>query len=309
MRWKSGRRSRNVEDRRGASSFPGRARMPFPRVGRRGLKRGGGLSGGAIVLIIVIGLITGQNPLQMLGMIAGGGGSGMSQPSSYSQGVPLNPSVNDEQADFVSVVLANTEDTWSTIFSHRNSFGNHYQVPKLVLYENVTQTACGLGQAASGPFYCPADSKVYLDLGFFEELKKLGAPGDFAIAYVIAHEIGHHVQNLVGTSAKVFKARQTSSKQAANALSVLQELQADCYAGVWAHHAQKNQNILEPGDLEEGLAAAASVGDDRLQRQAGRAVQPEAFTHGSSKQRMHWFKVGFDYGDVERCNTFKLAAN
>ena len=301
MRWKTGRRSSNIEDRRGSRSFP--------RPGRRSLKRGGGLSGGMILIIIVIGLITGQNPLQMLGMISGDGGSGMSLPSSESQGGPLISKANDEDAQFVSVVLADTEDTWNAIFSQSSVNGARYQVPQLVLYNDITKTACGLGQAASGPFYCPADSKVYLDLGFFQELKQLGAPGDFAVAYVIAHEIGHHVQNLVGTSSKVFKARQKSSKKVANELSVLQELQADCYAGIWAHHAQRNRNLLESGDLEEGLTAAASVGDDRLQRQAGRAVQPEAFTHGSSKQRMHWFRVGFDSGDIERCNTFKLGAN
>ncbi len=279
--------------------MPGRSRTSFPRIGRRGLKRGGGLSGGAILIIIVIGLLMGQNPLQMLGMIMGGGG--MSVPMSDNQGVPLNRSANDQEADFVSVVLADTEDTWHQLFSQA---GSSYQPPKLVLYNDLTRTACGMGQAASGPFYCPADSKVYLDLGFFNELKRLGAPGDFAVAYVIAHEIGHHIQNLVGTSTKVFQQRQRSSKKEANALSVLQELQADCYAGIWAHHAQRHRNILEAGDLEEGLTAASAVGDDRLQRQAGRAVQPEAFTHGSSKQRMHWFRVGFEYGDVSRCNTF-----
>ena len=293
MRWKTGRRSRNIEDRRGA-------RRSFPMPGGRRVGRKSGLSGGVILIIIVIGLITGQNPLQMLGMISGDGGmSQMSSPS--SQGKPLTQNANDQEADFVSVVLADTEDTWNALFSKSRA---NYQIPQLVLYNDVTNTACGLGQAASGPFYCPADSKVYLDLGFFNELKKLGAPGDFAVAYVIAHEIGHHVQNLQGTSAKVFKMRQRSSKKDANALSVLQELQADCYAGIWAHHAQKNRNILESGDIEEGLAAASSVGDDRLQRNAGRRVQPEAFTHGSSKQRMHWFRVGFEYGDVERCNTF-----
>tara|TARA_R110002096_G_scaffold75662_7_gene178679 strand:- start:1420 stop:2232 length:813 start_codon:yes stop_codon:yes gene_type:complete len=267
--------------------------------GRRGLKRGGGLSGGVILIIIVIGLITGQNPLQMLGMIAGNGGG--SSYTTESQGVPLNPSADDEQADFVSAVLADTEDAWQVLFSQA---GSDYRAPQLVLYNDVTQTACGVGQATSGPFYCPADSKVYLDLAFFNELKRLGAPGDFAIAYVIAHEIGHHIQNLVGTSARVFQQRQRSSKKEANALSVLQELQADCYAGIWAHHAQRDRNILEPGDIEEGLTAAASVGDDRLQRQAGRAVQPEAFTHGSSEQRMKWFRTGFDYGSVDKCNTF-----
>ena len=291
MRWRTGRRSRNIEDRRGARSFPTGGR---PRIGRRG-----GLSGGVILIIIVIGLITGQNPLQLLGMISGGGQS--SYPSSSTQTTNAKPGANDESADFVSVVLADTEDTWNSLFS---SDGARYQPPQLVLYNDVTKTACGLGQAASGPFYCPADSKVYLDLGFFQELKRLGAPGDFAVAYVIAHEIGHHVQNLVGTSSKVHQARQRSNKRDANALSVLQELQADCYAGVWAHHAQRERNILEAGDIEEGLTAASSVGDDRLQRQAGRTVQPESFTHGSSKQRMQWFRTGFDYGDTRRCDTF-----
>ena len=295
MRWRTGRRSSNIEDRRGTRGFP----MPRGRrIGRRG-----GLSGGVILIIIVIGLLTGQNPLQLLGMITGGG-------QEYS--VPVSPSgsathsENSEAADFVSVVLADTEDTWHTLFSQN---GSRYQAPRLVLYNDITKTACGLGQAASGPFYCPADSKVYLDLGFFEELKRLGAPGDFAVAYVIAHEIGHHIQNLAGTSAKVHQARQRSSKREGNALSVLQELQADCYAGVWAHHAHKQRNILEAGDLEEGLTAASSVGDDRLQRMAGRSVQPESFTHGSSKQRMQWFRIGFDHGEVEKCNTFKSAAN
>lgn len=293
MRWRTGRRSSNIEDRRGARSFP----MPGGRrIGRRG-----GLSGGVILIIIVIGLITGQNPLQLLGMISGGG---QSYPPSVS--TPNKPTGNDEAADFVSVVLADTEDTWSALFSRS---GSRYQPPNLVLYKDITKTACGLGQAASGPFYCPADSKVYLDLGFLEELKRLGAPGDFAVAYVIAHEIGHHIQNLVGTSSKVLQARQRSSKREANALSVLQELQADCYAGVWAHHAQRDRNILEPGDLEEGLTAASSVGDDRLQRNAGRRVQPESFTHGSSKQRMQWFRVGFESGRVEKCDTFQYAAN
>ena len=193
MRWKTGRRSRNIEDRRGA-------RSSFPMPGGRRVGRKSGLSGGAILIIIVISLITGQNPLQMLGMISGNSGSSYSVPSG-SQGKPLTQSANDQDADFVSVVLADTEDTWQAIYSQS---GGHYQVPNLVLYNDVTKTACGLGRSASGPFYCPADSKVYLDLGFFEELKKLGAPGDFAVAYVIAHEIGHHVQNLEGTSTKIF---------------------------------------------------------------------------------------------------------
>ena len=295
MRWRTGRRSSNIEDRRGARSFPG--------FGKRRIGRRGGLSGGVILIVLVIGVLTGQNPLQLLGMITGGGSS-LEMPT--SQPTSLDQQADNENADFVSVVLADTEDTWSDLFARS---GSRYQPPRLVLYTDITKTACGLGQAASGPFYCPADSRVYLDLGFFQELQKLGAPGDFAVAYVIAHEIGHHIQNLVGTSTKVHQARQRSSKRESNALSVLQELQADCYAGVWAHHAHKQRNILEPGDINEGLTAASSVGDDRLQRAAGRSVQPESFTHGSSKQRMQWFRVGFDYGLVEKCNTFQQAAN
>ena len=282
--------------------------MPqFPRTRGRSMRLGrgrGGLGGGAILIIIVIALLTGQNPLHLLGMLGGG----QYPDASYSEPVssPAIPRENDQAADFVSVVLADTEDTWTALFAQS---GARYQAPRLVLYNDMTNTACGLGQSASGPFYCPADSKVYLDLSFLNELKRLGAPGDFAVAYVIAHEIGHHIQNLVGTASRVHKMRQRSSKTQANALSVLQELQADCYAGVWAHHANKSRNILEPGDIQEGLTAAASVGDDRLQKMAGRSVQPESFTHGSSKQRMEWFQIGFNYGDVERCDTFQLAKN
>ena len=213
MRWQKGRRSSNIEDRRGhrRPRFPRR-----PGRGRVGLKRGG-LGGGTILIIIVISLLTGQNPLQLLGML--GGGAPVTNTSSYDQASSYTPKANDQEADFVSVVLADTEDTWSYLFEQNNA---RYQAPRLVLYRDSTDTACGLGRAASGPFYCPADSKVYLDLAFFNELQRLGAPGDFAIAYVIAHEVGHHIQNLVGTSSKVYKLRQRSSKKEANALSVLQ---------------------------------------------------------------------------------------
>lgn len=296
MRWQKGRRSTNIEDRRG------RHHPPFPRRsgrGRMGLK-GGGLGGGTILIIIVISLLTGQNPLHLLGML--GGGAPMQNDSFYESST-YTPDANDKEADFVSAVLADTEDTWEHLFAKSNA---RYQAPRLVLYHDSTDTACGLGRAATGPFYCPADAKVYLDLAFFNELQRLGAPGDFAVAYVIAHEVGHHIQNLVGTSTKVYKLRQRSGKKEANALSVLQELQADCYAGVWAHHANQQRNLLEVGDLEEGLTAAASVGDDRLQRNAGRSIQPESFTHGSSQQRMQWFKVGYQNGDIDQCDTFRF---
>lgn len=281
MRWRRGRRSANVEDRRGG--------------GFRGASGGVKLSGGVILLALVASFLLGENPLQILGSM--GGGQTSSAPQSRQ---PANRG-NDEAADFVSVVLADTEDTWSDLF---RSAGQRYQAPKLVLYSDGVQSACGMNSAASGPFYCPGDSKVYLDLSFLRELQKFGAHGDFAVAYVIAHEIGHHVQNLVGTSRKIRQLQMRSSKREANALSVLVELQADCFAGVWANHAHRQRNILEQGDVEEGLNAAASVGDDRMLRMAGRRVHPDAFTHGSSKQRTQWFRLGLKTGDLDTCNTF-----
>ena len=206
--------------------------------------------------------------------------------------------VQDENAQFVAAILGTTETVWGQLLK------GQYREPKLVLYRNMTSTGCGMGQAQSGPFYCPADSKVYIDLSFLDELKTLGAPGDFAFAYVIAHEVGHHVQNLLGTSTKVRQAQQSGSKVQANQLSVALELQADCYAGIWGHYANQQLNLLEAGDLAEGIAAASAVGDDRLQQMAGRAVQPDAFTHGSSAQRVKWFKTGFDSGNLASCNTF-----
>ena len=209
-----------------------------------------------------------------------------------------------EASEFVSVVLADTEDTWSTIFS---SEGARYQVPKLVLYSGAIQSACGFGSAAAGPFYCPGDRKVYLDLSFLNQLERMGASGDFAVAYVIAHEVGHHIQNQQGTLGKAQRAQRSLGKRDANAFQVLVELQADCYAGVWAHHAHKQRQILEQGDIEEGLQAAASVGDDRLQQAAGRRVHPESFTHGSSKQRAYWFRRGLETGSMRACDTFSQA--
>lgn len=285
MRWQKGRRSRNIEDRRGQ-----RPRMGAPR----GIKLGGGMG----ILLLLVVLIFGGDPIQLLGMLGGGGGSPMpDQRSSSPPGAPAS----DEEAQFVSSVLGFTEDTWSVLFQRG---GQTYQPPKLVLYSGATTTACGYGSGASGPFYCPGDRKVYIDLDFFRELNRLGAPGDFAQAYVIAHEVAHHVQNLLGTMHKVDSLRRSASRADANALSVRLELQADCYAGIWTHHAQKTFDILERGDVKEGLGAAAAVGDDRLQRMSGRGVHPESFTHGSSEQRVKWFSSGLESGDIEACNTF-----
>jgi len=282
MKWRSGRRSSNVEDRRGQS----------------GVGRGIKLGGGATIAVIVIGLLLGADPMQMLNML---GDLESGSTTSSSQPAPKN----DEQAQFVSVVLADTEDVWKKLFTKS---GERYHEPGLVLFTGRVVSACGMQSAATGPFYCPGDSKVYIDLGFYRQLAQMGGAGDFARAYVIGHEVGHHVQNLLGTSAAVQKKMQTSSKAGANALSVLQELQADCYAGVWAHHAEKDRNMLEEGDVEEGLAAAAAIGDDALQKGAGRNVRPESFTHGSSQQRVKWLKRGLRSGRADQCNTFAEAS-
>jgi predicted metalloprotease len=218
------------------------------------------------------------------------------------QGGAPPPTGNDEGAQFVSVVLADTEDTWTEIFQ---AGGERYQPPKLVLFTGVVRSACGTAQAAMGPFYCPSDQKVYIDLGFYRELReRFRAPGDFAQAYVIAHEIGHHVQTLLGTSQQVRQMQEQSSKQQGNALSVQLELQADCYAGVWAHHANRARQILEEGDVEEGLNAASAIGDDNIQRQTQGTVVPESFTHGSSQQRVTWFRRGLESGSMKNCDTF-----
>lgn len=280
MRWRQGRRSTNIEDQRGRRI-----------AGRRGIQLGG-----AGLIAVVIVLLLGGDPSAILNMLEQGGAPAGSPVSDE----PSTPQ-DDEQAQFVSVVLADTEDTWSAIFQHG---GGRYEPPKLVLYTDMTQTACGLGSTASGPFYCPGDRKVYLDLGFFNELRRLGAPGDFARAYVIGHEVAHHVQNLIGTMDEVNGARAAAGRVEANKLSVMLELQADCYAGVWAYHAQKARSILEQGDVEEGMQAASAVGDDRLQRMAGHSVQPDSFTHGSSKQRVSWFRTGLRSGDLTACDTF-----
>jgi len=257
------------------------------------------LSGGMLAIILLIGFALGENPLELLALLSQGGGS-----DSLTTDVSRRPPPgNDEAAQFVSAILADTEDTWTMIFPR---MGKRYQEPKLVLFTDQVSSACGFNSSATGPFYCPGDSKVYLDLGFFHELDRMGAPGDFAQAYVIGHEVGHHVQNLLGISGKVHDL-QSRNGSAANQLSVLLELQADCFAGIWAHHADKYRSMLEPGDVEEGLNAASAIGDDRLLHRAGRTVSPESFTHGSSEQRAYWLRKGLESGDIASCDTFLTA--
>lgn len=297
MKWRTGRRSTNVEDRRGSN-------MGGVRTGgSRAKKMGGGIGGMGLILILIV-FLTGGDPLQMLGQLAGSGGAS-NQPSSgagYPSGERTRaPAGNDEQADFVTTVLGFTEDVWTEVFA---SLGSRYQPPTLVLFNDSVQSACGMSTAATGPFYCPGDYKVYIDLSFFDQLRRMGAPGDFAQAYVIGHEVAHHIQNLQGISMQVQKTQRRVSQTQANQLSVMTELQADCYAGVWAHHAAKRYDLLERGDIEEGLQAAASIGDDTLQRNANRRVQPESFTHGSSAQRVEWFKRGLISGEIKQCDTF-----
>lgn len=280
MRWRTGRESNNVEDRRGLRAAPTIA--------------GGGI--GTIILVLVA-MYFGIDPSFLL---QGGSPGG----TATQQSVQLSPA-DDEARKFVSVVLADTEDTWRDLFRR---MGGTYQDPKLVLFSGAVQSACGFAQAAVGPFYCPGDQKVYIDLGFFEELKsRFHAPGDFAQAYVIAHEIGHHVQNLLGISDKVESHRSRVGPAEANALSVRLELQADCFAGVWAFHANKARQILESGDVEAALNAATAIGDDRLQMQTRGYVAPDSFTHGSSAQRVRWFKRGISSGDLRQCDTFGAA--
>jgi len=289
MKWEGNRESDNVEDRRSGGGGGGGA----PVFGGRSI----GI--GTIVVALLGGWVLGINPLTILGLLSGGG------PPAHVQQQPgpaQRPPADDTMARFVSTVLADTEDVWGQVFSQG---GGRYQEPRLVLFRGSTPTSCGTGQAAMGPFYCPADQKVYIDLGFYETLKnRLGAPGDFAQAYVIAHEVGHHVQNQLGISGKVDQMRGRVSKAEYNALSVRLELQADCFAGVWAHHAQNARKILEQGDVEEAMNAAAKIGDDALQRAQGGAVVPESFTHGTSAQRQRWFHNGLQNGSVKACDTF-----
>jgi predicted metalloprotease len=289
MRWREGRRSENVEDRRGM---------------RAGLGGGGLRLGGGTILLLLLGAwLLGINPLQILGLLAGSSESTLQLPDAPETGPVAAGAPTDEGGDFVSVVLADTEDTWSALFTRA---GARYEPPKLVLFSGVVRSACGMAQAAMGPFYCPRDQKVYIDLSFYRDLReRFGAPGDFAQAYVIAHEVGHHVQTLLGVSQQVHEAQQRVSQSEGNALSVMLELQADCYAGVWAHHADRARQVLERGDVEEGLNAAAAIGDDRIQSQTQGTVVPESFTHGSSQQRVEWFRRGLEHGDLERCDTFR----
>lgn len=281
MKWRRARQSRNVEDIRGRS----------PRGG--GLK----LGLGGVAAVVVIGLLLGKSPMEMLGLVA-----------DLQQGAPAPaqgeaPPANDEASRFVASILGETEDVWSAVFLQA---GGQYTPPRLVLFTGQVQSACGGASAAVGPFYCPADQKVYIDLGFFDLMQqRLGGGGDFAEAYVIAHEVGHHVQTLTGVTGQVNQQRRRGDNvEGADGPLVRQELQADCYAGLWAHHAQARHGWLEAGDLEEALATASAIGDDALQRQSQGRVVPDSFTHGTAAQRVRWFRIGFETGDVQRCDTF-----
>ncbi|NMF96476.1 zinc metallopeptidase [Aromatoleum toluolicum] len=284
MLFRKGRESNNIEDRRGAGGF------------------GGGRSiGVGTIILALVAMYFGIDPSVVLDTAS------ITQPPAAESARPAAPrsAAEDELARFTSMVLADTEDTWGPIFS---AGGKQYRDPSMVLYTGATRSACGVGQSEMGPFYCPADQKVYLDLSFFTELQqRFGAPGDFAQAYVIAHEVGHHVQNLLGISEKVQQARERVSEREGNLLSVRVELQADCLAGVWAHHADRSRQVLEAGDVEEALGAATAIGDDRLQKQTQGQVVPDSFTHGSSEQRVRWFRTGLEKGTLKACDTFSVA--
>jgi predicted metalloprotease len=282
MRWKRARRSSNVEDRRG-----------------RRIAAGGGMGLVGIVIVVIIGLVLGKNPVEMLGLIAEMGGTA---PAGESRGPAPDP--NDPAIAFVESILGETEDVWTALI------GQRYPAPRLVVFSDRVQSACGGASSAMGPFYCPADQQIYIDLSFFAQMRRsLGGGGDFAEAYVIAHEVGHHVQTVTGMSAPVTAARRAGRDvEGDGGLLVRQELQADCLSGVWAHHAQKRHEWLEPGDTEEALATATAIGDDTLQRRSGGEVVPDAFSHGTAEQRVRWFRRGFDKGDPARCDTFGATA-
>ncbi|MDR6774118.1 neutral zinc metallopeptidase [Azospirillum sp. BE72] len=296
MRWQGGRESENVEDRRGQGGGG------FGGGGRGGIRIGkGGLGIGGVVVLLLVSVVLGVDPTVLLngGDPADRSTAGRTQ---IGEAAPRSQA-DDELKRFVSVVLADTEDTWRGLFQQ---MGRQYQDPTLVLFTGTVSSGCGRAQAAMGPFYCPMDQKLYIDLGFYRELRdRFQAPGDFAQAYVIAHEVGHHVQTLLGISEQVQAAQQRARNPAdANALSVRLELQADCFAGLWGNHANRDRRMLEPGDVEEALTAASAIGDDRLQRQASGTVSPDSFTHGSSAQRVRWFRTGLESGRIEACDTF-----
>lgn len=281
MRWEGRRQSSNVEDRRGQR-----------------MKRGAAVGGGGIIMALVAIFLLGQDPAQVMQQMQQQQAQQQKQPQ--SQGEYRASAEEEKVKDFVSIVLAETEDTWNAVFQKA---GYQYKAPKLVLYTGMTPTACGTGQAASGPFYCPGDQKAYLDLSFLNELRRMGAEGEFAVAYVLAHEIGHHIQTITGTSDKVRQFQARASKAQGNAMQVKMELQADCYAGVWANHTQQRTQMLEQGDIEQALAAAAAVGDDTIMKKAGRTPRKEQFTHGTSQQRMEWFARGMQSGEIVVCDT------
>ncbi len=280
MRWKGRRQSDNFEDRRGAPS-------------RRGMAVGGGLM--SIIMALIAIFVFKQDPGQVLQQVT-------SQRSAAPASSAPPTAAEQEATEFLRVVLADTEDVWNEVFANS---GQRYKPPTLVVFSGSTPTACGYGQSATGPFYCPADQKVYIDLSFLGQLKKMGARGDFSVAYVIAHEVGHHIQTITGTSSRVREAQSRASKAQQNALQVRMELQADCFAGAWANQTDRQDNSLERGDIEEALSAASAVGDDTIQRNATGRVRPETFTHGSAEQRMEWFMRGYRSGDATQCNTFE----
>ncbi len=283
MRWQNQRQSGNVDDRRG----------------RRVTGRGAAIGGGGILVLLLVAVLTGQDPRELLDMV---GGSGSTVGGPIVDEPAGTPPQDDEESRFVSVILGSTEDVWGDLFTR---MGRSYQPPRLVLFSGEVESACGYTTSAVGPFYCPADQQVYLDLSFFNELsRRFGAPGDFARAYVVAHEVGHHVQQQLGIADQVARLRQTVDREAANGLSVRMELQADCLAGVWGHHANRERNWMEPGDVEEGLGAAAAIGDDRIQRDTQGRVQPESWTHGSSDMRTRWLTRGLESGDPNACDPF-----
>jgi predicted metalloprotease len=281
MRWRGRRQSSNVEDRRGRSMIRSKR----------------GARGGVAVLLILAGIFFGQDVQKILSLFVGT----QNQQTQQQPASQTTQASNDEAAQFVRTILAETEDTWTAVFAQS---GQRYEAPKLVLYDGQVSSACGQASAASGPFYCPGDYQIYIDLSFLNDLKQMGASGDFAFAYVIAHEVGHHVQNIVGIAKGVRQLQASSSKAEGNALSVKMELQADCFAGIWINHTEKRSAILEAGDIEEGINAAEAVADDTIMRKAGRAPRRENFSHGSSEERIKWFIQGMSSGDIQACQTF-----